>query len=210
MEDAPTVRKGWELNQQAFDGLLAALDPDRNRAGEKYETLRRKLTKFFSWQGCSFPEDRADDALNRVARRLAEGEAIRDLGRYVYGVAQLISRESVAEQARARQAAGELRDARPSSSAAEAHTACLERCLARLVPESRNLILRYYQGERGLRIRNRQALARELEIPLNALRNRALRLRERLAACVAGCAEQPERDVSGGSHTIQWGPLQGR
>ena len=198
------------MNQQAFDGLLAALDPDRNRAGEKYETLRRKLTKFFSWQGCSFPEDRADDALNRVARRLAEGEAIRDLGRYVYGVAQLISRESVAEQARARQAAGELRDARPSSSAAEAHTACLERCLARLVPESRNLILRYYQGERGLRIRNRQALARELEIPLNALRNRALRLRERLAACVAGCAEQPERDVSGGSHTIQWGPLQGR
>lgn len=206
VEDAPTPRRGWELTQQAFDGLLAALDSDRNRAGEKYETVRRKLTKYFSWQGCSFPEDRADDAMNRVAKRLAEGEPIRDLARYVHGVAQLIVRESQQERARVQRAAGELLRGGLAPPSPEDHAACLEQCLAQLAPESRNLIVRYYQGERGVRILNRKKLAREFDIPLNALRNRALRLRERLAACVAGCAEKQERDVSLPSGTTKWGP----
>src|SRR5262249_62105727 len=41
-------RKRWVLNERAFDGLLARLGPDRTRAAEEYERLRRKLYYFFA------------------------------------------------------------------------------------------------------------------------------------------------------------------
>src|ERR671938_30866 len=61
------------LTAEAFTKLLARLDPDRERAGEKYEELRRTLVKFFEWRGAPFPEDQADETFNRVARKLDEG-----------------------------------------------------------------------------------------------------------------------------------------
>jgi DNA-directed RNA polymerase specialized sigma24 family protein len=55
----------------------------------------------------------------------------------------------------------------------------VERCLSTLPESSRDLIARYYCGERA-------ALAGELGISLNTLRNRALRIREKLYECVTG------------------------
>ncbi|MBL8114745.1 MAG: hypothetical protein JNK60_17825, partial [Acidobacteria bacterium] len=46
------------------------------------------------------------------------------------------------------------------------------------------LLLRYYQGDGASRIENRKALADELHVPMNALRIRVHRLRERLERCV--------------------------
>jgi DNA-directed RNA polymerase specialized sigma24 family protein len=67
---------------------------------------------------------------------------------------------------------------------------CLTGCLSQVTPNNRNLILRYYQGERQNRIQNRQTMAKEFGIPLNALRNRALRLRAKLEECVLRCTER--------------------
>ena len=53
----------------------------------------------------------------------------------------------------------------------------LSHCLGGLSEESRLFLERYYTGDAGRRIQNRQLLAEELGIALNALRNRALRLR---------------------------------
>ncbi|MEN3332706.1 MAG: hypothetical protein V7641_2071 [Blastocatellia bacterium] len=53
-------------------------------------------------------------------------------------------------------------------------------CLSQLPAESRALILDYYQGERGERIRHRKQMAERLGIPQNALRIRVHRIRERL------------------------------
>ncbi|HXG91495.1 MAG TPA: hypothetical protein VNN73_03885 [Blastocatellia bacterium] len=39
---------------------------------------------------------------------------------------------------------------------------CLERCLEKLEPESREIITRYYQGEQRAKIKNRRALAEAL------------------------------------------------
>lgn len=47
-----------------------------------------------------------------------------------------------------------------------------------LTPGERDLLVRYYQGERS--IRSRKALAEELGVPMNALRIRAHRLRRRV------------------------------
>ena len=43
----PALKKDWIVTPAAFEGLLQQLDPDRERAGERYEQIRQKLTKFF-------------------------------------------------------------------------------------------------------------------------------------------------------------------
>ena len=68
------------LTTDTFTRLLNSLDEDRERAGEKYEELRRTLIRFFEWRGAPFPEEHADEALNRVARRLGEGVEIKWAG----------------------------------------------------------------------------------------------------------------------------------
>ena len=62
---------------------------------------RQKLLKFFEWRGATAPEDHADEVLNRLARKIEHGEALRDLSSYSVGVARMmlleISRELVSE-----------------------------------------------------------------------------------------------------------------
>jgi RNA polymerase sigma factor (sigma-70 family) len=184
----------WELTEEAFSKLLESLDKDRGRAGEKYEDLRRTLARFFEWRGAPAPEDHVDETLNRVARRLAEGQEVSNFGGYCYGVARLVMLESLKGQERE---LIPLEDADPGSlKAAEADESaeeeerrlrCLEECLRTLPAESRDLITEYYQDERRDKINRRQALADRLGIPRLALGNRAQRLRDKLAQCVKGC-----------------------
>ena len=60
----------------------------------------------------------------------------------------------------------------------------LEECLKALSTENRELILQYYQGEKSAKIENRKRLTDRFKVPLNVLRMRALRLREKLMGCV--------------------------
>src|SRR5262245_58475139 len=45
-------RREWNLNEESFRRLLAFVDSDSQRAGEGYEKVREKLTRFFEWNGC--------------------------------------------------------------------------------------------------------------------------------------------------------------
>ncbi len=64
---------------------------------------------------------------------------------------------------------------------------CLRDCLQTLSTDNRELILQYYQGEKSEKINNRKRLMERLGVPVNTLRMRALRLRERLQGCVEEC-----------------------
>ena len=66
------MKKEWVITQEAFDGLLAWLDPDRDRAAHKYETVRTRLIKIFSCRGCGVADDLADETINRVTAKLSE------------------------------------------------------------------------------------------------------------------------------------------
>lgn len=55
--------------QTDLNRLLVRLDCDPTSAWEKYRGLRLRLVKFFEWNQCSFPEELADEALYRVARK---------------------------------------------------------------------------------------------------------------------------------------------
>src|SRR3990170_1236848 len=80
---------------QGLDPLLAALDPDRERATALLAQQRRRLVKYFEWRGCWEPQRLADETIARVVRRLAEGEALgpSDVRATFHAVAQNLGRE---------------------------------------------------------------------------------------------------------------------
>jgi len=190
-----TGRQKWTLTQDAFDKLLVAFGGDRESAGQKYLEIRNNLTRFFEWRGCSFPEDHADETINRMAKRLAEGEEIANHSGYAIGVARMLLME-INKGRQRQQAALEEMGAMPEvyvpEDEDESRLNCLKKCLQSLSPDNRELILQYYQGEKGQKIENRKKLLERLAIPVNTLRMRVLRLREKLQSCVEDCLNGPK------------------
>jgi DNA-directed RNA polymerase specialized sigma24 family protein len=191
MEGKRSMELGLTAN--AFAKLLAYLGADRERAGEKYEDLRRTLIRFFEWRGAPFPEEQADETFNRVARKLDEGVQIKNIGGYCYEVARLVCLESLKgpDSKRSPLEPDHLEvnaaDTGDEAVEKELRLACLDDCLRALPAESRELITGYYQDERGSQIDYRRALAERLGVRRDALANRAQRLRDKLEQCVAGC-----------------------
>jgi DNA-directed RNA polymerase specialized sigma24 family protein len=184
------------LTQAAFDELLAAFDADRDRAGEKYEAMRAKLVTFFENRGGAAPEEMADDALTRVATRIAEGVSVppAELHSYVYGVARNVLREGWQTKTKLES----LEDLAPSRHPSvdprqsegpdwERRLECLGRCVAKLEPEERDLVARYHSGEGRERIEGRRALAERFNSSANALRVRVHRIHRELESCLEAC-----------------------
>src|SRR5215831_14757133 len=94
------TRQKWSLTQTAFDNFLASLDSDRDIAADRYLRLRRDLVRLFEWRGCSTPDDYADEAINRCARKIQLGEEIRDVATYSIGVARMLLREMCRDRSR--------------------------------------------------------------------------------------------------------------
>lgn len=195
MEAGQSVKKGWVLTPEAFARLLERLSPDPEVAATEYEATRRNLIGLFRWRGLEFPEELADETLNRVARKLDEGAEIENFQSYVTGVARFVLLEALKERERVRSAL----ESSPQPTTTEpvyeegqgdARRACLEKCLASLPAEARALVLEYYDDEERTRIEQRKALAARLGLEINALRNRALRIRTKLEDCVRKCLKQ--------------------
>jgi DNA-directed RNA polymerase specialized sigma24 family protein len=177
------------VTREGFDLLLAQLDAERDKAGEKYEVLRRKLIKFFGWWGSDDTDELADEAFDRVAKKLAEGEAVRDVNGYLMGVARLIFKEHVRGQIRMRATVEQL-PREPSTADPtdeEARHGCYEKCLGKLPTQSRDFVVQYYQMHDRNRADEREALAAQMQIPLNLLRVRAFRIRKKLGECMDAC-----------------------
>ena len=193
------MKKEWVISQEAFDAMLDWLDADRERAGNKYEAIRLRLIKIFTCRGCQAAEELADETINRVIARIVEiADGYRgDPALYFYGVAQKVFLE-YSRKAHGPQAHVPLDYAAVSLSTQgvvlvedfEPEYSCLEQCLERLLPENRDLVVRYYQQERQAKIDHRKMLASELGIAVNALRLRAHRIRLTLQRCVLDCLEQ--------------------
>jgi DNA-directed RNA polymerase specialized sigma24 family protein len=191
-ESAQQPHIEWILTEEAFAKFLACLDPDPARAGEKYEELREALVKFLDWRGAPFPEELVDETFNRVTRKLYEGETIRDLASYCHGVARLVFLQSLEHPSAKRVELEELPPiavSEPEPDVANARQECLIRCLRRLPVENRELIIEYYRKEKREKIDHRAAQAAKLGIPLNALRSRAQRIRDKLERCIRKCCK---------------------
>ena len=183
------------LRAQTFSSLLERLDLDRDRAGHRYEELRRVLVRFFEWRNTPFPEEHADETLDRVARKLSEGIVIGNLNAYCYEAARLVSLEAFKE-ATIRQVQLNNTNFEPEIESTdealekETHLSCLDTCLETLPAQGRELILEYYEDEKRGKINRRRALADRFGLKREALANRAQRLREKLERCVVSCVKK--------------------
>ena len=181
----------WSLTAAAFDKLLCCFSSNRDEAGIQYELARRKVVRFFEWRAVSAAEEYADETINRVARRIDEGQNIDKLMAYIFGVARIILKEAIKERERAPipldDAPAGLRQKAPEPVDPDERQVCFDRCLEALGVENRNLILLYYEGQGRMKIDNRQELADKLHIPLNALRIRVHRIKRTLEGCIAEC-----------------------
>ena len=186
---------GAALTAEGFTRLLACFDTDRERAGERYEELRRTLIKFFEWRRAPFPEDHTDETFNRVGRKLAEGIEINNIGGYCYEVARLVCLEAWKGNDSKREPLNTSFQPAASTNTTdlalerELRLDCLDQCLNRLPAESQTLIVEYYQDEKRNRIERREALAKALGLRRDALANRAQRLRDKLEQCVTRCCD---------------------
>ena len=183
---ATTPNKRWALTQEAFDALLDWLDEGgggRERAGARYEEIRRRLVKIFACRGCYEAEELADETINVVAKRVGEiGPTYEgDRALYFYGVANKVYLEWL----RRRRVPPPPPPPSPPDFGQEYE--CLEHCMEKLDPGSRDLVLQYYREEKRDKIEHRRTMASKLGIALNALRIRAFRIRAALRECVGDC-----------------------
>lgn len=181
------MKKDWVLTPEGFNALLAWLDPDREVAAQKYESIRGRLIKIFACRGCLDAEDLADETINRVISKLPEIQQAftGEPARYFYGVANKVHLEYVR-----RRPVPTLPDLQTQSEESELRFACLDRCMSKLAAEHRGLLLSFFQEEKHAKIEHRKGLAQGLGITANALRIRVHRMRASLYGCVKQCLEE--------------------
>jgi DNA-directed RNA polymerase specialized sigma24 family protein len=190
VESPRTLKKDWVLTQEAFDRLLSCFDSDREIAGQKYELIRLKLIRFFEWRDWTNPQDLTDETINRVARRLCEGEIIHNLTSYVLGAARHLASEQRRELQKLQSSLEQLPNYLQSlqtDKSSRIRLECCEACLSALSEENRKLIQSYYASDKRTKIEDHRRTAEQLGISLNSLRIRAHRIKLKLGSCIDEC-----------------------
>jgi DNA-directed RNA polymerase specialized sigma24 family protein len=178
------------ITREGFEQLLCWLDPERGRAGEKYENIRRRLIQLFSLRGCTDAEELADETINRVIMKLPDIAANYegDPAAYFHAVARYVYLEHAKAASRLKDGLASPRfDSEPHPAFPQDNDerlfGALDRCLDKLRAKDRELILDYY-GESRDRITRHKELAGGLDITTALLRKRAQRIRQALKACI--------------------------
>jgi DNA-directed RNA polymerase specialized sigma24 family protein len=175
-----------------YEALLNWLCPDGSptEAARTYQRIRGDLIRIVASRGCSAPEDLADEAISRVARKAPTlmKNYVGDPALYFHTVVRNVHREYV----RAVKPASldhEIQAIVETDDGAERNSRCLDRCLKALSAVDRSMILEYYSQDRSDKIAMRKRMANRMGVGMNALRIRAYRIRDRLLDCVTRCLE---------------------
>ncbi len=183
-------------NKDEFDALLAWLDPDRDRAGAiLYEEIRVKLIMIMVRRQCCAGDELADETINRVSHKvkdIAPGY-VGNPALYFYGVLKKVYQEWLKwlKDQKLRLDRMPPRQPEPSEDVECVH-GYLERCRQELDPEDRELILTYYEHDKGAKIAHRKKMADGLGITLNGLRMRIHRINRDLKKCIDECLNNAE------------------
>ncbi len=198
--DFQAMRKDLTPSESAFENFLCYLDPQRERAAQKYVQLQRKLVFWLQQQQCKNAQELADHTVDIVVAQLFEGLHIRaaDPIDYCLGVARnllqrqrgldlrQVSLDDLSLQSEKQQAHEAFIVAMENDSQ-EQRADCLRHCLQRLSSKDRRFLESYYHDDWAQQVRQRQRLAAEHGMTPIALRTRAHRLRAMLKACVERC-----------------------
>ena len=174
-----------EVTPEKFAAFLKWLSPRDDRAGEEYERLRFRLCTFFSQRHCRFSDELADETINRVILKSSE-ENIENKLAYCYGVAKNVYRESLRKE-RNHLDIDEVTIAAKAPVEQSFSRDCLDKCLAELSAESRNLVLDYFSEVRLAKIELHRRISESFAMTQTALRMRVMRIKQKLKICVQEC-----------------------
>jgi len=181
--------------------FLIWLGGDLSSGARRYEEIRQRLILLFRYRGCHIPEELSDETIDRTARAVLKPDFQYrgDQLAYFRGVARNVFLEWLRRERRipTEPIPEEGLEAPAPESAAsmgDAPEVCLDLCLNSLPSARKTLLIRYYQCEKRAKIDDRQLLANELGIGLNALRIQVFRLRNSLRQCVEGCKGRKETE----------------
>ena len=187
----------WQLTEDAFNLFLSWLDQDRDVAGKKYESIRRRLVVLFDSRGCSISEELADQTLNRFIRRLpAVCDSLSDPIPYLLVIASNLHLEY--REKLLLPLPENLSDipAAANDETKERMHDCLESCLQKLEAGNRALVLDYYQENKQAKIDFRKDLAKRWGLTTNALRIKMHKLRVSLHKCLEVCLESVASEMN--------------
>lgn len=182
------------ITKDSFDALLDWLDPDRDKAGRRYEVIRGGLIRIFASQGLTDAEHYADETVDRVIKRLPDIREgyVDDPARYFRGVARNIILET---RRRKEIPTDVLPECRPLKPGDHDMVDCLSQCLKLLPEDKQDLILDYHLYDGRDKVIHHRQMASELSISVGALRTRAHHVRAGLETCILNCIE-PGRNKS--------------
>lgn len=171
------------ITDEALNKFLAWLSPDSVEAGQKYREIHACLVAIFIRRGYADAEEMADKTIDRVIRRIARDDSFKgeDYFPYFIRVAYHLHVERQGQKSPVFQPPPETDDSQ------ELEDLCLERCLQRLGPGERELILQYYQDDKRAKIDRRKRLAEEHGLTVEALRLKIHRIRASLRPCIEEC-----------------------
>lgn len=184
-----------DITQEEFNRFLNWLHPDSEQAAREYEALRRRVIGWFERRGCPVAEELADQAFDRVIRRVAastDPSVIKPLP-YFYRVVSNLHLEYVETYAKKR--GEQLPETWPEATQSleqetnEPTFHCLENCLHTLPAANRELILAYYQQNKQAKIDLRKELANNFGLSVGLLRVQVYRIRVVLQKCVRECLQ---------------------
>ena len=140
---------------------------------------------FFRCDTASFADELADETINRVILKIS-AEKIENKIAYCYGVAKNVYRESLRKE-RIHLDIDEVQIAAKAPEQPSFSSECLDKCLEKLSPDSRNLLLDYFSEAKHKKIELHQRIAESLRMTQTALRMRVMRSKQKLKICVQEC-----------------------
>ena len=177
------------LTPDGFGRFLRWLSDDDELAVLEYQTIRRKLVRYFVHKGCSDPDELFDQTVDIVIRKIEVCAEYPSPLAYCYGVARNVWHEDTRERKSVPLEVDVASPEHQDPNAYELELQCLDRCLARLSPGDRDVVTRYHSQHGRDKIPVRRGLA-DGAGGMNALRIRVCRIRKELRICVVECTKR--------------------
>ncbi|MCD9189216.1 MAG: hypothetical protein LUM44_22560 [Pyrinomonadaceae bacterium] len=191
------MKKTLQPRKEDFDAFLNWLSPDSEEAGKEYEQIRKGLIRFYDFRGCSDLEFLADETINRVIWKFSSLDLSKNTRKITifYNFGFYVFREYIkhfTEKEVQLDPDWEVEDNNPQYPEDSDNNGlnCLDKCLDKLSPNEKRLILTYYSEEKSAKTLVRKNLANELNIKLETLHVRACRIKESLRNCVEECVKK--------------------
>jgi len=178
------------LTAESFGKFIRWLSPDDELAVREYQSIRRKLVRYFVHKGCPDPDELFDQTVDIIVGKIdAIVERPASPLAYCYGVAKNVWRQNMRERKPVILDEDPVSPEASDSGVYERELQCLDHCVEQLSASDRDVITRYHHGQGREKIDHRRLLADGLG-GMNALRIRVCRIRKDLRTCVTGCVKR--------------------